>query len=190
METNAAIAARRSIRKYKSDPIEDQVLQRILEAARSAPSWANTQCCKIVVVSDKATKDKLADTLFSFGNQPSQTAKGMKTAPIAIAFCAELNKSGFKSSEPHSAATDKGEHWYMFDTALAMENFILAATSYRLGTVVVGAFDAKAAGELLKVPSGFSVVALTPLGFPDEEPPARPRKPIAEIVYKNQFGIP
>lgn len=76
----------------------------------------------------------------------------------------------------------------MFDTALAMENFVLSAYSFGLGTVIIGAFDAYAAAELLKVPEGFTVVALTPLGYPDEAPAARPRKEIPEIVFYNQFG--
>jgi nitroreductase len=188
MEVNAAIAARRSIRKYKSDPIDPQVMEKLLEAVRVAPSWANSQCCRIVVVTDKETKNKLADTMFGFGGKPSQTAEGMKVAPVAIAFCAELGKSGFSYAEPRAPATDKGDYWYMFDVALAMENLLLAAQSYHLGTVVIGAFDPKAAAEVLKVPTGYAVVALTPLGYPDEAPPARPRKAISEIVSNNQFG--
>jgi nitroreductase len=188
MEVNASIAARRSIRKYKPDPIDPQVMSNLLEAARVAPSWGNTQCSRLVVVTDKETKNKLADTMFGFGGKPSQTAEGMKVAPAAIAFCAELGKSGFSFNEPRSAATDKGDYWYMFDVALAMENFILAAQSYHLGTVIIGAFDPKAAAEVLKVPAGYAVVALTPLGHPDEAPAARPRKAISEIVFNNQFG--
>ena len=188
MEVNAAIAARRSIRKYKPDPIDPQVLKQLLEAVRIAPSWANTQCWRLVVVTDKEIKNKLADTMFGFGGKPSQTAEGMKVAPVAIAFCAEVGKSGFSYAEPKEAATDKGEYWYMFDVALAMENFMLAAQTYHLGTVVVGAFNPKAAAEILKVPAGFVVVAMTPLGYPDESPAARPRKDISEIVFNNQFG--
>jgi nitroreductase len=188
MEVNAAIAARRSIRKYKPDPIEPMVLKQLLEAVRLAPSWANTQTCRLVVVTDKEIKNKLADTMFGFGGRPSQTAEGMKMAPVAIAFCAEKGKSGFSYAEPREAATDKGEFWYMFDVALAMENFILAAQSYHLGTVVIGAFNPQAAAKLLNVPDGYAVVALTPLGHPDEAPAARPRKEISETIFNNQFG--
>jgi nitroreductase len=188
MEVNAAIAARRSIRKYKPDPIDPVVMKQLLEAVRVAPSWANTQCWRLVVVTDKETKSKLADTMFGFGGKPSQTAEGMNVAPVAVAFCAELRKSGFSYAEPRAAATDKGEYWYMFDVALAMENFMLAAQTHHLGTVVVGAFDPQKAAELLKVPAGYAVVALTPLGHPDEAPPPRPRKDISEFIYNNQFG--
>jgi nitroreductase len=188
MENDVALAARRSIRRYKSDPVDEKTLNQVLEAVRIAPSWANTQCWKLVVVKDKAIKEKLAATMFAFRGGVNQTAEGMKAAPIAVAFCAEIGKSGFSYAEPKQPVTNKGEYWYMFDTALAMENFCLAAVSHGLGTVIIGAFDAKAAAEVLKVPAGYAVVALTPLGYPDETPSPRPRKDMAEMVCYDQFG--
>ncbi len=189
MEVNTAILARRSIRKYRPDPIDDKILAQVLEAARQAPSWANTQCWRLVVVIDPEIKSKLADTMFVMPGRPNQTAEAVRVAPVAVAFCAEIGKSGYTFKEPRGPATDKGEFWYMFDVALAMENFVLSAYSFGLGTVIIGAFDAFAAAELLKVPEGYAVVALTPLGYPDEAPAARPRKEIQEIVFYNQFGI-
>jgi len=188
METNAAILGRRSIRKYKPDPVDEKVLAQVLEAARQAPSWANTQCWRLVVVTNREIKAKLADTMFVIPGRVNQTSEAMKVAPVAVAFCAEMGKAGMSHGEPRQASTDKGEYWYMFDVALAMENFVLAAQSYHLGTVIIGAFDSKAAAEILKVPEGYTVVALTPLGFPDETPDPRPRKPLNEIVFQNHFG--
>lgn len=188
MEVNTAILGRRSIRKFKPEPVDEKTLAQVLEAARQAPSWANTQCWRLVVVNDSGVKSKLADTMFSFPGRVNQTAEAMKIAPLAVAFCAEIGKSGMTFKEPRGPATEKGDYWYMFDTALAMENFALSAYSFGLGTVIIGAFDAFAAAELLKVPEGYTVVALTPLGYPDEAPDARPRKEIPEIVFYNQFG--
>jgi len=188
MEVNAAILGRRSIRKYKPDPVDEKILNQVLEAARQAPSWANTQCWRLVVVRDKEIKNRLADTMFTFVGRGNPTAEAMKIAPIAVAFCAELGKSGYSFREPREPVTDKGEFWFMFDVALAMENFCLSAYSFGLGTVIIGAFDAQKAADVLKVPSGYVVVALTPLGYPDESPAPRPRKEMAEIVFHNQFG--
>ena len=84
--------------------------------------------------------------------------------------------------------TDKGD-WFMFDTALAMHNLVLAAHALGLGTVYVGAFDSFAAAEILGVPEGYSVVSMTPLGYPDEEPGPRPRKELDEIVFYDKFGV-
>jgi nitroreductase len=76
----------------------------------------------------------------------------------------------------------------MFDTALAMQNMVLAATALGLGTVYVGAFDSVAAERVLGVPEGYKVVSMTPLGYPDEDPKPRPRKELSEIVFKDRFG--
>jgi nitroreductase len=77
----------------------------------------------------------------------------------------------------------------MFDVALAMQNLVLTAHSLGLGTVFVGAFDAKKVANILGVPQGFAVVAMTPLGYPDEEPRVRPRKELSEIVFYDKFGL-
>jgi nitroreductase len=76
----------------------------------------------------------------------------------------------------------------MFDVALAMQNLVLAAHSLGLGTVHVGRFDAKKAEAVLEVPEGFRVVEMTPLGYPDQEPPVRPRKELSEIVFYDKYG--
>ena len=190
MEIFEAIINRRSIRKMKSDPIDDKTVEKVLEAARWAPSWANTQCWRLVVVRDKDIKKQLSDTMFRFqkpdGDAPNPTAQAVIDAPILIVVCAELNRSGCQpGGEP---ATDKEGNWYMFDTALAMQNLVLEAHALGLGTVIIGAFDAKKAAEILGVPEGFCVVAMTPLGYPDQEPRTVPRKELSEIVFHDKFG--
>ena len=76
----------------------------------------------------------------------------------------------------------------MFDAGLALENMVLEAQELGIGTLYIGAFDAKRAGNVLGVPEGYSCVILLPLGYPNEQPEARPRKEISEIVFKNKFG--
>jgi nitroreductase len=188
MEVNEAILGRRSIRKYKPDAVDEKILNKVLEAVRQAPSWANTQCWRLVVVRDNRIKTKLAETLFSFPGRPNLTAEAIRVAPVAIALCAETGKSGFAYGEPQKAATDKGEYWYMYDAALAMENLALSAYSFGLGTVIIGAFNSRVAAALLNVPAGYVVVSLTPLGYPDETPAARPRKVLSEIIFHDRFG--
>ena len=190
MDTFEAILNRRSIRKMKSDPIDDKALEQILEAARWAPSWANTQCWRLVVVRDKDIKKQLSGTMFNFrrpeGDAPNPTAQAVIDAPVLIIVCAELNRSGCRpGGEP---STDKGGNWYMFDTALAMQNLVLEAHALGLGTVIIGAFDAKKAGEILEVPESFCVVAMTPLGYSDQESRTVPRKELSEIVFHDKFG--
>ncbi|OGO17971.1 MAG: hypothetical protein A2Z15_00415 [Chloroflexi bacterium RBG_16_50_11] len=195
MELFEAIKNRRSIRKYKADAIDDKKIDAILEAGRWAPSWANTQCWRFVVVRDAKIKAQLADTLMKIKlpdrEIPNPAAIAFNTVPVIIAVCAEIGKAGAKHGSPGSGGaefvTDKGD-WFMFDTALAVQNMVLAAYAQGLGTVIIGAFDAVQAEKILNVPRGYRVVALFPLGVPDQEGKAPPRKELAEIVIKDKFG--
>jgi len=181
LDVQQAINGRRSIRKYKSTPVSQEKLMAVLEAARQAPTWANTQCCSYVVVTNNQTKEKLAEILAP--RNPATEA--VKTAPVIIVACAELKKAGFYKGV---ATTDKGDSWYMFDTGIAMQNLCLAAWNLGLGTVHVGNLDAKKAADIIGVPPGVVVVELTPLGYPDEEPAARPRKEMATMVFYEKYG--
>ena len=179
MEVITAIKERRSIRKYRPDPVSDIDLTELLEAARWAPSWANTQCWEFIVVKNPETRKKLAETLPK-GN-PAFTS--FTEAPIVIAACAQLEKAGFFKGK---AGTDKDD-WYMFDVALAMQNLTLAAHSKGLGTVHVGFFDAKEVAQLLEVPEGAVVVEMTPLGYPAGEAKATTRKELHEFISYEKF---
>ncbi len=196
MDTLEAIKNRRSIRQQKSDKIDEETLGKVLEAARWAPSWANTQCWRFVVVTDKDVKAQLATTRPSrppgpppaAGSPPMPPpAQPIIDAPVVIAVCAELNKSG--SRPDGTPVTDKGDSWYMYDTGLATENLCLAAHAMGLGTVIIGAFDANKANEILKVPQGFAVVVLVPLGYPAQAARPTTRKELSEITFYNHFGV-
>ncbi len=179
LESLEAIKTRRSIREYKATPVDDKTLELVLEAARWAPSWANTQCRRLVVVRDEKIKSEIAGTL----SATNKVSEAIRQAPVLIVACAELGKSGFYHGE---VATDKGD-WYMFDVALAMQNLVLAAHSLGLGTVHTGLFDAKQAESILGVPEGFCVVEMTPLGYPEGEATVRPRKELSEIVFYDKW---
>jgi len=175
MEVIEAIKTRRNIRRYKSQAVTEKELNIVLEAARWAPSWANTQCWRIVVVQNSDKRAMLAETVPSWN--PSQSA--ISKAPVIIVMCAELGKSGFHSGKP---STDKGD-WYMFDVALAAHSLTLAAHSLGLGTVHIGVFDAKEAASILELPENIVVVELIPLGYPAEEPKIPLRRQISEFVW-------
>lgn len=180
MELFQAIKARRSIRRYKPEAVPEEELNAVLEAARWAPSWANTQCRRFIVVKNSDTRAELADVLTPWN--PSREA--IKEAPVVIVACAERGKSGFYHGE---AVTDKGD-WYMFDSGLAMQNLTLAAHSLGLGTVHVGAFDAQRAAGILNVPEGVAVVEMTPLGYPAEGGREPSRKELSELVFYESYG--
>ena len=180
MDVMQAIKERRSVRHYKSDPVKQEDLLTVLEAARLAPSWANTQCWRFVVVREAETKAKLASAL----NPGNRATAAITEAPVVIAACAETGKSGFYRGE---VMTDKGD-WLMFDVGIAMQNLVLAAHSLGLGTIHVGLADAKKAAEILGLPPGVVFVEMTPLGYPNEEPRVVPRKDLSEIVFYEKYG--
>lgn len=185
MEVLEAIKTRRSIRKYKSTPVDEQTLELILDAARWAPSWANTQCWRFIVVQNSRIKNSVADTQgLSKDGSPNPAFEATKQAPLLIVACAELGKSGFRKGNP---STERGD-WFMFDVALAMQNLVLAAHSLGLATVHIGNFDAKKVAKILKIPQGYCAVEMTPLGYPDQQRNPRPRKELSEIVFYNRFG--
>ena len=179
MDVLSAIHTRRSVRHYKAEPVKEADLKVVLEAARWAPSWANTQCARFIVVRDPGIKLKLAGTL----NPGNPAIAAITEAPIVIAACAVLGKAGYKRGE---VCTDKGD-WFMFDVGLAMENLVLAAHAIGLGTVHVGLLDAKKAAEILQLPPGVVFVEMTPLGYPNEEPRVIPRKELSEIVFYDRY---
>lgn len=183
MDLLKVIKERRSIRKYRKEQIPDEILFDIIEAARWSPSWANTQVCQYVIVKKQETKERLADALGS--SNPARTA--LVDAPVVVCLVAKKGVSGFYKGEP---ATDKEGYWYMYDAGIAMEHIALAAWNFGLGTVHVGAFDAKKAEDVLGVPAGFAIVAMTPLGYFDDPPKATPRKKVNEITYLDSFGNP
>ncbi len=181
MDLMEVIKGRRSIRKYKPDPIPEEALNAVLEAVRWAPSWSNTQCWEVIVVKDSGVKSELA-TVLSKGNP---ALSSMTEAPLVIVLCGKKGVSGFKKGE---ASTAKGD-WLMFDTGLAMQNLCLAAHSQGLGTVIIGSFDHKKTEGLLGLPEDVEVVAMTPLGYPATEGIVRKRKEISEFVFNEKYPV-
>jgi nitroreductase len=180
MDLMEAIKERRSIRRYKTDSVPEETLQKVMEAVRWAPSWANTQCWEVIAVQDPQVKSELAKTL-SKGNPATDS---MTDAPLVIVLCGKKGISGYYKGQ---AATIKGD-WLMFDTGIAMQNLCLVAHSLGLGSVIVGLFDHKKAEEILGVPEHVEVVAMTPLGYPTATGSAPKRKELTEFVFYDKYN--
>lgn len=180
MDVFEAMANRRSVRAYTDDPVDEADLRRILEAGRSAASWANTQCWEIVLVTRPETKAALQQTLSA--TNPARDA--MLQAPLVLAACGRTGRAGFKKGQ---AATAHGD-WLMFDVALFLSNVTHAACALGYGTVHVGLFDHAAAAAILGLPGDVRVVELMPLGRPAGPVPPRPRRPLDEFLHRERFG--
>jgi nitroreductase len=169
MDVFTAISRRKSVRKYKDKAVDETVLRQVLDAGRIAPSAGNRQDWKFIVVRDQETRRKLAIA-----------AKGqmfIEQAPVTIVGCA---------IEP-TYLMMCGQSAGILDVSIAFSFMMLAATEQGLGTCWLGAFDENAVKKILDVPDQTRVVAMTPLGYPDEVPAGRPRKDMSEVVCFDKF---
>ena len=188
MDVLEAIKTRRSIRNFLDIPVDKKDIEIILDAGRWAPSWSNTQCWHFIVVQDLQKRNFLANTLHKI-ELPDRivenpAAKSIRSAPLLIVVCARMKVAGGKpggSAGEFEYVTDKGD-WFMFDTALAVENMALAAHAIGLGTVIIGAFDAPEVEKYLNIPHDCRVVVMLPVGVPMKKSSAPPRKDLSEIV--------
>jgi len=171
MKVLDVIQKRRSVRKYKEDPIPEKALMRVLEAARLAPSGKNFQPWKFIIVKDKALKEKLA--------QASAGQFFMAEAPIIIVGC------GF----PDNCYAGMGRYMksWSVDVTIALEHLILQAQEEGLGTCWIGSFEEEAVKAILNIPENVKVLALTPLGYPEEIPRFRGRKSLDEIISYDRY---
>lgn len=190
MDLMQAIKERRSIRKHRTDPVPKEALDTILEAARWAPSWGNTQCWRLIIVQKQETKLQLARAMRTTRTERENlAAESIRKAAVAIVACAQRGLAGcYRTGEKQGMpCTDKGESWLMFDLGLAMQNVTLAAHSLGLGTVHIGMYDPDEVAKILGIPEDVTVVELMALGWPDEKPPTRPRKEISEFVFYERY---
>ncbi|MHC4600817.1 MAG: nitroreductase family protein [Planctomycetota bacterium] len=180
MNLDDCIRNRRSVRSYTSDPVPDEEIREIVALARFSPSWVNSQCVRYLVIRDDGAKGALAETLS--GRNPAREA--LRKAPVVVVFLAKMGLAGCKKGEP---VDDRA--WHMFDAGAAVQTFCLAAYRRGLGTVIVGYFDHQKAAELLRIPPEYEVMALTPLGTPDGDTKAPPRKAPDELLAWERFGL-
>ena len=189
MDIMQAVKERRAIRKYRSDPVPEEALSTVLEAARWAPSWGNTQCWRLIVVRDQATRARLAGTLTTTRPEGRNSAtNAVRDASVVIVVCAVPKLSGYyrRGEKEGTPASDTGD-WFMFDLGLAMQNLTLAAHAIGLGTVHVGMFKKEEVAAILNIPDDLVIVELMPLGWPDERPSPRPRQELSEFVFYDRY---
>ncbi len=164
MDFLEVISKRYSVRAYKPDPVEDDKLRQVLEAARLAPSAANRQPFRLIVIHTEGRRNELRRIYYQ---------DWFVQAPLIICACG-IPAQGWVSRE--------GKNSTDIDVAIAMDHLILAATNLGLGTCWVAAFDKAAAREILRLPDDVEPVAFTPLGYPADRPGPKERKPLSELV--------
>jgi len=155
------IFKRRSIRRYKDEPVPDEVLRNILEAGRLAPSANNAQPWHFIVVTDQKIKDKLSRGRWN---------RFIKDSAFTIVGC------GYKDNK-----------WSTVDVSIALENMVIAAEAQGVGSCWIGDFKEEEVKKLLGIPDYLKIVALVSFGYPAEKPRPHGKKRLEEIVHYNKF---
>ncbi|MCX7681112.1 MAG: nitroreductase family protein [Anaerolineae bacterium] len=164
MEFSDLIRNRYSVRAYKPDPVEDEKLQYVLEAARLAPTAANRQPFQLIVIHTAGREEELGRV---YG------APWFVQAPLVICICGMPGQGWVRVD---------GKNYTDVDVAIVMDHLILAATDVGLGTCWIGAFDPRAARQVLGLPDDVEPIAFTPLGYPADQPKPKKRKELATLV--------
>lgn len=173
VDVSEAIKGRRSIRAYKKQDVSEEKVEKLLEAARWAPSAGNLQPWEFVVVRTQAVKARLAEAAL---NQ-----KYVEEAPVVIVVCANEKRSSARYGT-------RGKALYCIqDTAAAVQDILLTAYSVGLGSCWVGAFDEDAVKGVLKAPEGVRPVAIVLVGYADEAPSAPRRRLLSQVVHREGF---
>lgn len=169
--TMALLKGRRSIRRYRTDPVPDEMLEQVLEAGRWAPSASHRQPWAFIVVRDPEMLQQIAAHAAYYVVRWAHVAE----APLLIVLCGDC------SSRVYSQFLHE-------DIGLAGGQMMLQAWALGLGTCWIGGLDREAIARTLNVPEGWEIVGLLTVGFPAEDPRAPRRKPLADIVHYDGFG--
>lgn len=162
MDILDAIRGRRSIRRFKPNAIPKEKQEKIIEAAKWAPSAGNQQTRELLLIENQDTKNKLSEAAYG--------QNFIAEAPLVLVACANTTKSS-------RIYGTRGRNLYSIqDAAAAMQNILLASHSLGLGSCWVGAFDEQQVRKILKIPEDVIPMALIPIGVPDEDPQPPKRK--------------
>lgn len=170
MQVMQAIRERRSVRAYQDRPVPEEVLMRLLEALRLAPSGGNRQLWKFIAVTDAGTRAELSTA--------ARNQKFVAQAPVVIAGVGLTPDRVMSCGVPGDPV----------DVAIALDHLSLAAVEEGLGTCWVGAFDQDAVRQILGIPTAAKVVELMTLGYPADTPRPKSRKALTEIICRERFS--
>jgi len=169
----ALLKARRSIRRYRADPVPDDMVEQLLQAGRWAPSASNRQPWQIIVIRDEAIRQHVAENAAAFVIRWAQAGE----APLLLVLCGDAGNPIYR-------------RFLHEDVGLAGAQIMLQAHALGLGTCWIGGLDRAALTDILRLPDHLDVVALLTVGFPAEDPAPRSRKPLSEIVHYDVYGKP
>lgn len=167
----ALLKSRRSIRRYLPNQVPEEMIEQLLEAGQWAPSASNRQPWAFIVVQDKAVRQEIAQQAAYFFLRWAH----VEDAPLLIVLCGDARNRIYRQ-------------FLHEDVGLAGGQMMLQAAALGLGTCWIGGLDRKAIAGVLRLPDHMEVVGLLTVGFPDEDPPPPPRKPLSEVAHYDVYG--
>ena len=177
MDAIKMIEERRSVRKYRDEVVDRELMKEVIDIARWAPSWGNFQVARYTLVDDPAVIAKLGtDSVkgFAYNVHTLENAKGVAVLSFV------KGKSGKLGGDEY--ATSKASVWEVFDAGIACQTFCLAAHAKGLGTCIFGVIDEESISERVGLPEEETVAALIVYGHPDEIPAATARHEVGDLV--------
>lgn len=177
MDFYNVVENRTSIKKFKKNPIDKDKMQRMINAAMMSPSWKNNTSYKFIIVDDPKIKNKIADAII---NKTDEAENSIKEAPVVAVV----------TSNPKLSGIVDDKKYYLVDSAIAMEHFILAASNEGYGTCWIASFDEEKIRKVLNIPNDYKVIAITPVGEIAENKEHYDKKNLEEYVFENNWNRP
>ena len=181
MDLYEAIAARRSVRKYRPDAVPEAALERILDAGRLAPSGHNRQPWRFVVVREEPRRRRLAEAAAPHNAFIAE-------APVVLAFLGFLASDGAPAPDARTRGSWTWDMYIRYNVAIAAAYVTLAAAAEGLGTCWINNYDEEAVRAVLAVPEEYALVCLMTLGYPAEVPPAKARAPLSSLRFDEEVS--
>ena len=174
MQFYDVVKNRKSIKKFKNAPICAEKLTRMINAAMMAPSWKNSSGYKFILVDEKKQLEEISKAIV---NKDNSAAQSILDAPMTAVIVADPNASG----------EVENKEFYLVDSAIAMEHFILAATNEGYGTCWIAAINEDIIKKALSIPQNYKVVAMTPIGEVAESKEHYDKKDVSDLVFSNTW---
>lgn len=178
MDAQTCILTRRSVRQFTDQPVNRELLEKVIALAAYAPSWKNTQISRYLAIQDPAVRETIAGEFCLPGSNNNPSI--IRSCPLLVAQTFMKNRCGY--NRDGTFTTDREDGWQYYDCGIAAQTFCLAAHDLGLATVIMGVFDRKRLEEYLQVPEDQELMALIAVGYPAQVGQAPKRKGVDVLL--------
>jgi len=177
MQFYDVVKSRKSIKKFKNTPINSEKLARMINASMMSPSWKNNTSYKFILVDEKSELEQISKAIVNNDNSAAQSILDAPMTAIVVA-------------NPDDSGEVENREYYLVDSAIAMEHFVLSATNEGYGTCWIAAVNEDIIKKTLSIPQNYKVVAMTPIGEIEESKEHNDKKEVRDFVFLNSWDKP